>query len=646
MNNPGGHGIWRKLAAAFGFMLVLQALIAGIGANSLNKVGDAAKELQRSGVENGALVGKIEATVLNYRMIHYRIMLTKTPAEAEPLIGKLLDIGKDLDGQVETLAARIPDQKQKEIFGSATSAWKEYKEADLPFIASARGTDRAKITEQATKLRGIYTSSMGPALEKFLKANNEYVKGLGTATDATIAQAKSASAIAFLFAVLLGTWLATNITRSISRPLKMLVTAIEVLQTKAIGHLQLGVQQMAAGDLTPIEKISIETVDWASNDEIGDICKTSNAMVEQMRDMLVSFRDSQIEFGHLVKTVSRQASEVEAASQTVNDQCVQTANEAAFIASTIGDIAEATDQTALTTDQIAKASESLASSASTAACNLDNLSSHVKMIADRSGEQEDRVAQASTITGTVAAEVRHTMETIELTRQRVEASRLAVEQLEMKQNEIGTIAQAIASIAGQTNLLALNAAIEAARAGEHGRGFSVVAEEVRKLAENATTSAKQIEDVIGMVKNDVNMASSAMLETTSNMDELVVGSTAAREGLQRILDVTTEVVSITKAQAASVRTISEDVSKVSEVVASFAAYSQESAAGAQELNATASEIANSGKQAMGSVQNQTHKLHQSRDMAESLARRSEELIELVSRFKTGDEQPVHVKRAA
>jgi methyl-accepting chemotaxis protein len=97
-----------------------------------------------------------------------------------------------------------------------------------------------------------------------------------------------------------------------------------------------------------------------------------------------------------------------------------------------------------------------------------------------------------------------------------ESSRI-VQTLGSKSKEIGNILGVISDIADQTNLLALNAAIEAARAGEHGRGFAVVADEVRKLAEQTTTATQEIEQTIGSIRTEVEKAISAMDDTASKV---------------------------------------------------------------------------------------------------------------------------------
>ena len=109
-------------------------------------------------------------------------------------------------------------------------------------------------------------------------------------------------------------------------------------------------------------------------------------------------------------------------------------------------------------------------------------------------------------------------------------------------DEIGSIVNAITAIAEQTNLLALNAAIEAARAGEHGRGFAVVADEVRKLAEQSSQAAAEITALVHQVQNGVHAAVDGMNRRAKQADEAVNSVSESGQVLHSILDAVTDMV--------------------------------------------------------------------------------------------------------
>jgi methyl-accepting chemotaxis protein len=182
--------------------------------------------------------------------------------------------------------------------------------------------------------------------------------------------------------------------------------------------------------------------------------------------------------------------------------------------------------------------------------------------------------------------------------QSVSNSAQVVRKLGENSKQIGQIVESISAIADQTNLLALNAAIEAARAGEAGRGFSVVAEEVRKLAEQSQQSAEEIKNRIAVIQGDTEEAVIAMEAGTN---EVALGTQAIREVGEQFQDITTRVASIKSEMEeinGAVQTVSkgmqgivEAMDTIDEVSRATSEETQTISAAAQEQSASSEEIA-------------------------------------------------------
>lgn len=174
----------------------------------------------------------------------------------------------------------------------------------------------------------------------------------------------------------------------------------------------------------------------------------------------------------------------------------------------------------------------------------------------------------------------------------------AFKHLTERSNEIGNITEVITSIAEQTNLLALNAAIEAARAGEQGKGFAVVADEVRKLAEQSAQSAEQITRLITIIQNDTKQTMNSVISATGEVKEGLVVVHEAGGAFQKIENSITEVVTqindvtnLVKNLTAGTSEIETAISGVKEVAETAAGSTQTVSAATQEQLASMEEIA-------------------------------------------------------
>jgi methyl-accepting chemotaxis protein len=244
--------------------------------------------------------------------------------------------------------------------------------------------------------------------------------------------------------------------------------------------------------------------------------------------------------------------------------------------------------------------------------NAQQVASDAQVAATSSTQAADRAKNGETIIVDVHDKITRVKET-------VDSSAEVVRRLGASSVEIGKIVDVMRGISRQTNLLALNAAIEAARAGEHGRGFSVVADEVRALAEQSTNSATQIVNMINEIQQETLSAVEAMEIGTQVVDEGTGLAIAAKEAFNEITS-----------------SVNETVNTIHEI----AAAAEEQAASSRDMSSTMETVAGVSKHNVQSSNQVVMATKEQRSSMETLAKASSELLEmatnltaLVGRFK-------------
>ncbi len=270
-------------------------------------------------------------------------------------------------------------------------------------------------------------------------------------------------------------------------------------------------------------------------------------------------------------------------------------------------------QVAGTAEQVASASEELSSSATLQARGADHqknqttqvvtamqeMSCAVQQVSEnctRAAEASGRAAQTAREGGTVVERALAQMRSIA---DSVGGTATKIRELGQSTDQIGRIAGVIDDIADQTNLLALNAAIEAARAGEQGRGFAVVADEVRKLAERTTTATKEIAEMIKTIQDETKGAVKAMEIGSQQVKAGVASTSHAGESLQQIIRMSddvgsmiTHIATAATEQSGSTTEVNQSMDQISNLVKESAAAAQRSAKACQDLSQLALALQN------------------------------------------------------
>lgn len=296
------------------------------------------------------------------------------------------------------------------------------------------------------------------------------------------------------------------------------------------------------------------------------------------------------------------------------------------VATVSSDVAEAANQTGLATQDVAINIEQLAQQASNQADQVAAVREETDRLATAAAEVAQNAREAAAASRSSAASARHGQDVLQTVVQGMEEiaatvgeAGQTVKALGQRSTEITQILDMIQDFARQTNLLALNAAIEAARAGEAGKGFSVVAEEVRRLAEESATAASRISEMVIQIQEGTWAAVDAMTQGQAKTSEGVELISEARGALEQIV-------------AAAQETDSQ-IQAISQATGRLAASNQQVSANMEELSRAAAEISSRATNIGAAAEEQTAAVEEISASTTNLAGDAEKLDRMVKRFR-------------
>ncbi len=344
-----------------------------------------------------------------------------------------------------------------------------------------------------------------------------------------------------------------------------------------IKKLLISLREMAAGGGDLKQKIHIET-----NDEIGQLAHNTNNVMEKISD--------------LVSEITQIGRKVLEDSKYLSEYTKQTAESMRLTTESIGEIAAGSCRQV---QDLERCSQS-----------ADDASIQVKEINQLAVQTADLAKDATSSAIEGATQVKEAIITMTGVKGQMDVSAKAIHGLADRISQIGQIVEVITSIADQTNLLALNAAIEAARAGEQGRGFAVVADEVRKLAEDSRQSAEEITKLINGVRKETTDTVAAIEDGLTKAQQGAEKASGSEVALNRIISISqklNEQVGImannTEGVTTNIENIAGSVGEIAAISRQFSGSSQEINASCEEVFATVEKIANSTEDLNNLAQN-------------------------------------------
>jgi len=623
-----------KLLGGFGLVLVMTAVVAIVGITRLSQASARTEAMYRENV-----LGVQYALLTNQNMIasareEKRAFLTPAGDARQALIA---------ESRAEMAAAEQAMVDYEQTFASEADRvmWAEVtdpvhaviekREGVLDLLAAGRDTEASAAAAEMAVLIGPMNKSLTEAGD----FNAELAQQAVTAAQESASQARTILLLTSVVAVLAGLGIGYWLARGISA---------------GVGKMRAAAAGIAQGDLD-------QDVSVTSRDEVGDMARAFEAMKEYLSGMAdaaariadgdltveVLPKSEQDALGNAFARMADSLNDVMLRARSTAEELGQARTELELVAE---QAANATSEVARSSTQVAQGTSQQATAVQEINENVAGLSRSIDQVTSGAARQSGAVeaavqigerlasaseqmaasAQAASVgaqsTSTTARDgasrVQATVEGISRLQSRMDAAAREISALGSRSQEIGNIIAVIQDIAAQTNLLALNAAIEAARAGEQGRGFAVVADEVRQLAERVASATKEIATLIEGVQGGVAASVHAMEDGVTEMRfsteaaaeagtalsqimtavdtvagqiaEIATGSddvkTAGAELSRRIDDIE----KVAKENHTAATSMAEQAAIVGESIESIAAVAEENSASTEEVSAAAEQM--------------------------------------------------------
>ncbi len=655
--------IGKKLYSSFGAILAMVIILFLVNVTAMYRE-RSAKAAAAQALQMADLTDAIRFQMMQNRLYLSNFLLSGDTREVD----RMKDGENTLDDklmQAEKLSNSDQERSALEKVQKNEQAWGA--EFAVPLLEKRKDVDSGNATVaelQVFYLQKDASSWVKASTDTLMLADQENAKTLEerrrsdeTASNLTVL----VSLLSTLMALGLGAIIAYRTARSITGPLKDLMTVAE----------QIGKN----GDLD-------HEIDIKRDDEIGQLARTFIGMVQYLREMAalseaiaggnltveVQPRSASDTLGNafvrmieglrnLVRSVRDASSQVAGASSQVASASDESAKVSMQTSSSIDEVTSTMHEMSVNVQNMVKNTLVQASSVSETSASIDEMVASIQRVADTAKVLLD-------ISNRSREEVHNGITTMEKAtdglnkiNDTIRSSGSIIDVLGQRADDIGKIIEVIDDLAEQTNLLALNAAIEAARAGEHGLGFAVVADEVRKLAEKSAQSTKEISELIQSIQKEARKAVENMEQSTGIVNEGLGLGQDLNGALRKISNVVTEVYKFAQEIGAATNEQSHGSSQIARATTRLNEITHEINSAVEEQAAGAQAVVKAMEQMRGMVQQTTSSSTQLAASAEQMSKMSGDLLDSMDRFALEQaERPAmapanitgkgHAKRAA
>ena len=522
-----------RASLSFAVMALIVLLVGGLSLLQMQRMNDNAERVEQEWLPSILALNDMSREFLRIRALTLRLFVNRDAQTMRSTEQSLGQVKDQLSEAQERYRKLISSQAEQAMFDRYLAAQNDYLREQSKFVELSR---QDKLEEGRAVVNGELNSHANDAAQALLDMTELNKKGAATSIAegrAVFAAAINWVVIFMVLAVVLTIVLALVLTRSIVKPLS---EAVAVART------------VASGDLST-------TIQVEGTDEPAQLLEALKSMQQSLRSTIQHIADSS-------NQLASASEELHAVTEDTNRGLHQQNNEIEQAATAVNEMTSAVDEVARNAVSTSEASR-----------------------------ESERTAQRG------RDQVLRTVNSISSLAENVTSTASEVGDLADKIRDISKVLDVIRAIAEQTNLLALNAAIEAARAGEQGRGFAVVADEVRLLAQRTQQSTQEIEQMIGGIRQGTDHAVSAMQGSNTLAHATLELAQSAGQALDEITRSITEInernlliASASEEQASVTREVDRNLVNIRDLSLQSSAGANQTSASSQELSRLAIDL--------------------------------------------------------